>query len=145
MRAFGTPCLFMTRMTSHCRVGIAKRGETAGKVNVLHDFKKYDILFVLALLNSKLLDYYYRITNESKHLNGGALPFDTESVKVIPIPDASKAQQQGIEMIIKSILSRKQTSPTTDTSDMEREIDRLVYQLYNLTEEEIAVIEQKSQ
>ena len=141
MRAFGTPCLFMTRMTSHCRVGIAKRGETAGKVNVLHDFKKYEILFVLALLNSKLVDYYYRITNESKHLNGGALPFDTESVKVIPIPDASKAQQQEIEMIIKSILSRKQTSPTADTSDMEREIDRLVYQLYNLTEEEIAVIE----
>ena len=141
MRAFRTPCLFMTRMTSHCRVGIAKMGETAGKVNVLHDFKKYDILFVLALLNSKLVDYYYRITNESKHLNGGALPFDTESVKVIPIPDASKVQQQEIETIVNSILSRKQTAPTADTSDMEREIDRLVYQLYNLNEEEITVIE----
>ena len=141
MRAFGTPCLFMTRMTSHCRVGLAKAGETAGKVNVLHDFKKYDILFVLALLNSKLVDYYYRITNESKHLNGGALPFDTESVKVIPIPEASKTQQRDIESIIEEILSRKYAVQTADTLDLEREIDRLVYELYGLTEEEVKAIE----
>lgn len=141
MSAFRTPCLFMTRMTSHCRVALAKKGETAGKVNVLHNFKKYDILFVLALLNSKLVDYYYRITNESKHLNGGALPFDTESVKVIPIPEASKAHQQEIESIVKQILSRKQTVPTADTSDLEQQIDELVYELYGLTEDEITVVE----
>ena len=140
-RAFGMPCLFMTRMTSHCRVGMAKKGETAGKVNVLHDFKKYDILFVLALLNSKLVDYYYRITNESKHLNGGALPFDTESVKVIPIPEASKSQQEEFESIVKNILSFKNVVPAADTSDLEHQIDKLVYDLYGLTEEEIVVIE----
>ena len=142
MRAFDTPCLFMTRMTSHCRVGIAKKGETAGKVNVLHNFKNYSILFVLALLNSKAVDYYYRITNESKHLNGGALPFDTESVKVIPIPEASKAQQQEIESIVKDILTIKQAVLTANTSDLEQRIDELVYKLYGLTEEEITVIEQ---
>ena len=144
LQAFQTPCLFMTRMTSHCRVGLAKTGETAGKVNVLHNFKKYDILFVLALLNSKLVDYYYRITNESKHLNGGALPFDTESVKVIPIPEASKIQQRDVELIIKEILSRKYAIQTADTSSLEREIDRLVYELYELTEEEVKVVEGKN-
>ena len=126
MNAFRSSCLFMTRMTSHCRVALAKKGETAGKVNVLHNFKKYDVLFVLALLNSKLVDYYYRITNESKHLNGGALPFDTESVKVIPIPEASTVQQQEIVEIVKQILSRKQTMLTADTSDLENQIDELV-------------------
>ena len=141
MKAFGTPCLFMTRMTSHCRVGIAKTGETAGKVNVLHDFKRYDILFILALLNSKLVDYYYRITNESKHLNGGALPFDTESVKVIPIPDASKAQQEEIEAIVKNILSRKNTALTADTTDLEYQIDKKIYELYGLCSEEIEEVE----
>ena len=131
----------MTRMTSHCRVGIAKTGETAGKVNVLHDFKRYDILFILALLNSKLVDYYYRITNESKHLNGGALPFDTESVKVIPIPDASKAQQEEIEAIVKNILSRKNTALTADTTDLEYQIDKKIYELYGLCSEEIEEVE----
>ena len=143
MNAFRTPCLFMTRMTSHCRVALAKKGETAGKVNVLHNFKKYDILFVLALLNSKLVDYYYRITNESKHLNGGALPFDTESVKVIPIPEASKEQQQEIMEIVDSILDNKKANLNSDTSASEREIDSLIYKFYNLTDEEIAVIEGK--
>ena len=141
MNAFRTPCLFMTRMTSHCRVALAKKGETAGKVNVLHNFKKYDILFVLALLNSKLVDYYYKITNESKHLNGGALPFDTESVKVIPIPEASKAQQDEIEEIVDRILDNKKANLNSDTYALEREIDEKVYELYGLSPEEIAVIE----
>ncbi len=143
MNAFRTPCLFMTRMTSHCRVALAKKGETAGKVNVLHNFKKYDILFVLALLNSKLVDYYYRITNESKHLNGGALPFDTESVKVIPISEASKEQQQEIVEIVDRILGKRKANLNSDTSALEREIDRMVYKLYSLTPEEIAIIEQQ--
>ena len=142
MNAFRTPCLFMTRMTSHCRVALAKKGETAGKVNVLHNFKKYDILFVLALLNSKLVDYYYRITNESKHLNGGALPFDTESVKVIPIPEASKEQQQEIVEIVDRILDKRKVNLNSDTSALEREIDQKVYELYGLTDEEIKIFEQ---
>ena len=57
------------------------------------------------------------------------------------LPEASKAKQQEIELIVKNILSRKQTMPTANTSYMEREIERLVYRLYNLTEEEIALIE----
>lgn len=141
MNAFRTPCLFMTRMTSHCRVALAKKGETAGKVNVLHNFIKYDILFVLALLNSKLVDYYYRITNESKHLNGGALPFDTESVKVIPIPEASKEQQQEIVEIVDRILDKRKVNLNSDTSALERKIDQKVYELYGLTDEEIKIIE----
>ena len=141
-RAFDTPCLFMTRMTSRCRVAIAKKGETAGKVNVLHNFKNSSILLVLALLNSKVVDYYYRITNESKHLNGGALPFDTESVKAIPMPKASIVQQQEIESLVKQIIDAKNSNPNANTLEIEYQIDKLVYQLYNLTPDEIAIIEQ---
>ena len=43
-----------------------------------------------------------------------------------------------------SILSAKQENPAADTADLEREIDRLVYGLYGLTEGEIGVIEKKS-
>jgi hypothetical protein len=39
------------------------------------------------------------------------------------------------------IVSQKQQSPQNDTSLLEKEIDVLVYQLYGLTEEEIAIIE----
>jgi len=39
------------------------------------------------------------------------------------------------------ILAAKKQNPQTDTSELENEIDRLVYQLYDLTEEEIEIIE----
>jgi len=42
-----------------------------------------------------------------------------------------------------SILSTKQANPAADTAALEREIDGLVYGLYELTEEEIAVIEKQ--
>ncbi len=141
LRCFQNQCLFMTRMTSHCRVAISNEGECAGKVNVLHSFKNYHIKFVLGLLNSRLIDYYYCTKNETKHLNGGALPFDTESIKSIPIPKLTMEQQQPIIALVDQILDAKKSNPSDDTSMLEREIDRLVYGLYGVTEEEIAVIE----
>jgi len=39
------------------------------------------------------------------------------------------------------ILSTKQENPAADTADLEREIDRLVYGLYGLSQEEIQTIE----
>jgi len=39
----------------------------------------------------------------------------------------------------------KQRDPKADTTALEREIDLLVYQLYDLTAEEIAVVEGKSE
>jgi zona occludens toxin (predicted ATPase) len=41
-------------------------------------------------------------------------------------------------------LAAKKSNPQADTSNWEREIDRLVYKLYDLTEEEIGIVEGKS-
>ena len=41
------------------------------------------------------------------------------------------------------ITQEKEKSPTFNSIDMENEIDQLVYQLYDLTEEEIKIIEEK--
>ncbi len=43
--------------------------------------------------------------------------------------------------IVDAVLSVKATNPSADTSALESEIDRLVYQLYGLTEEEIRIVE----
>jgi hypothetical protein len=42
------------------------------------------------------------------------------------------------------ILAAKKRDPKADTTAWEREIDRLVYELYGLTEDEIAIVEGKS-
>jgi hypothetical protein len=39
------------------------------------------------------------------------------------------------------ILALKQSDTTADTSDLEQQIDKLVYELYGLSEEEIKIVE----
>ena len=46
-----------------------------------------------------------------------------------------------IGMKVDNILDTKHTDPEVDASDFEEEIDRLVYELYNLTKDEIAIVE----
>jgi hypothetical protein len=41
-------------------------------------------------------------------------------------------------------MTLKKANPQTDTRELEREIDGLVYQLYELTAEEIAIVEGKN-
>ena len=138
---FKKECLFMARMTSHMRVGKAHIGETAGKVNVLCEFKGVDCRFILGVLNSKLLDYYYCVKCESLHMNGGALPFDTESVKSLPIKCSNKVIHDRVCEIVSKILVLLDEDSTIDTSKLESEIDHLVYHLYNLTYDEVLIID----
>ena len=44
--------------------------------------------------------------------------------------------------MVKQILAVKKRTPEADTTALEREIDRLVYQLYDLSPEEIALVEE---
>jgi len=57
---------------------------------------------------------------------------------------ASLEQQAPIVALVDRILAAKRADPSTDVSAWEREIDALVYQLYGLTAEEIAVVEGKT-
>ena len=103
-----------------------------------HNFKKK---YVLACINSKALDFYYKKKFSTKKTD--VFPeIQTYLYEQLPIPPANSSEQDAIIEIVDQILNKKKSNSNADTSDMEREIDRLVYQLYNLTEEEIAVIEQ---
>lgn len=46
-----------------------------------------------------------------------------------------------IESLVEQILKRKQADPGVNVSELEQKIDQLVYQLYGLTAEEIAIVE----
>ena len=51
------------------------------------------------------------------------------------------ALKQEIETFVDRILAAKQSDPTADVQSLETQIDHLVYHLYNLTPEEIAIVE----
>ena len=140
LNAFKQECVFIARMTSHMRAALSKKNEAAGKVNVLYNFRLINNRYLLGLLNSKLLDYYYCIKNEAKHLNGGAFGFDTPSIKELPIV-LNKVYEQQIVSLVDQIIFEKRNNSHNDTRVWESEIDRLVYHLYGLTYDEVLVID----
>lgn len=94
-----------------------------------------DLKYLLGIMNSKYADVL--LTN----LRAGDYHIYPEHIRNIPIADATLEQQQQIIALVDEILSAKKSNPQADTLELEAEIDRLVYQLYGLTAEEIAIIE----
>ena len=97
--------------------------------------KKYDYKFLLGVLNANFTNWYFR-----NFLSDG-LNFYPNDAKELPIPDVSPEQQTPIIELVNQILDAKRPNPDSDTSDLENEIDKLVSELYNLTAEEIAIVE----
>jgi len=104
--------------------------------------KRFKTKYVLALFNSKLLKFYYHKTNSQ---GGDIFPqVRISSVENLPIKLADKAVQAVIEKLVDKILAKKQKSPTVDTTNLEQQIDELVYKIYGLTPGEIAIVEGKT-
>jgi len=101
-----------------------------------------NLKFILGILNSKISNWYMQ--NISYSLSEGARRWIKQYVEQIPIPPLTPQNQAIAKQIITfvdQILSTKKQNPEADTSKLEKEIDKLVYKLYNLTEEEIKIIE----
>ena len=74
-------------------------------------------------------------------MQGGAFGFDTLSVGNLPIPKITKENQNLADEIINlvdKILDFKKADK--DITELESKIDDLVYQLYNLSDDEIKLI-----
>lgn len=99
--------------------------------------------YLIGYLNSFLNNWYYNnFIGTVLHKDG--IRFYINDMLKIPIPSISTSNQpivQQIEVLVDKILSAKKQNPKSDTSAWEKEIDNLVYQLYELTPEEIEIIE----
>lgn len=101
---------------------------------------RWDMKFLTGVLNSKLVEFWLRHKGK---MQGSNFQVDKEPLQGIPLPIVESSQQQSIIEIVEKILAAKKANPQADTSAEEKEIDRLVYALYGLTEEEIKVVEGK--
>ena len=94
--------------------------------------------FLLGLLNSKLYDIIYKKESGDKQSFQRII---LENIKRLPIPSANFAQRQSVTLLVDKILSAKQANPQANTSELERKIDELVYELYGLSDDEIKIVE----
>jgi len=106
--------------------------------------------YILAILNSKLMNCYYQLISLE---SGRAMAqLDIDAIEQLPIKLASKEEQMEIVTLVDKMLSlnkrlngtafvdqQKAIQEEIDATD--KEINRKVYKLYGLTESEIAIVE----
>jgi len=112
------------------------------------DSNKFNLKFLLALLNSKLVSFWYGNYYKSLSLAGGYLRINNAEIKTIPMPEAGPKEQKQLIDLVDIILRTTQVDDyiTNNTKqakvkECERQIDQMVYKLYELTEDEIKVVE----
>ena len=90
--------------------------------------------YLLGILNSKYAAQL--LTN----IRGGDYHIVPEHIRNIPIASASEITQNEIAEIVMNILELKRSN--LDTSSLENQLNKIVYQIYELTDAEIKNIEQ---
>ncbi len=105
----------------------------------------YNLKLLTALLNSKLITFYFKNFCGGCILGKSGYQYNKHALEKIPIPKITPQNQKLADKItdcVKQILALKEKDPKANTQKLEKEIDALVYQLYNLTDEEIKIIEE---
>lgn len=102
----------------------------------------FNAMFLLGVLNSSIIRFFVKQIAATSGM--GTLRWINNYIKLIPVPEATAAQQQPIIDIVDKILSVKKVNSNADTSKWEKQIDVLAYDLYGLNEDEIRIVEGRS-
>ncbi|WP_305874724.1 type IIG restriction enzyme/methyltransferase [Helicobacter pylori] len=114
-------------------------------IYAIYDFCGINPLLILGVLNSSFMSWYARENFKDKHMSGGYLGLNKGNLEKLPMFELTKSNKPTADKIIAlvdKILQIKEKDPKANTQRLEKEIDALVYQLYNLTDEEIKIIEE---
>lgn len=107
--------------------------------------QRINVKYLTAILNSKLIAFWLKHKGK---MQGNNYQIDKEPLLNIPIVTInSKNQKIADELInlVDEILKVKEQDKNANTQELENKINSLVYKLYDLTEEEIKIIENKEQ
>ncbi|UOR35042.1 class I SAM-dependent DNA methyltransferase [Helicobacter pylori] len=101
--------------------------------------------YLLGMLHSKLITFAFKTFYAGGGLGESGYRYKKAFIERLPIPKITPQNQELADKITdgaKQILVLKEKDPKANTQKLEKEIDALVYQLYNLTDEEIKIIEE---
>jgi|GEM_PF-517632 len=126
--------------------GSIRKFNTPRRSELEEGSKNYDLKYLLAILNSKYANFF--LNNHRRHrLENYFYPNDFRN---LPIPQINLAEQKPFIKIVDQILSITKDEDYLQNLDkqakvyaLERQIDKMVYELYELTPKEIEVVEGK--
>ncbi len=94
---------------------------------------------MLAILNSKFARFFH--LNKSGNSSKDTFPkILLQDLREFPFPKG-RSNFEEISIIVDEILTAKKGDPNADTSELEKKCDHLVYKLYQLTYEEVKIID----
>ncbi|EPS3875281.1 class I SAM-dependent DNA methyltransferase [Campylobacter jejuni] len=105
---------------------------------------KNELKYLLGFLNSNLIFYYFKNIGHLYSDKGFLL--SNQYVEKFPIPKINSKNQKLADELINladDILKAKEQDKNANIQELENKINSIVYKLYNLTEEEIKIIEGK--
>ena len=108
---------------------------------VLNDKYSHLYDFITGLLNSNVLNYFEKQISTPKA--GGAYEHKTQFIERYPIMLGTELQQKEIGTLSSEISKAKKADINADVSKLIKQLNEKVYELYGLTEEEIAIVEGK--
>ena len=80
------------------------------------------------------------MNNPSLKIGGNFFSINTPQILALPFREPSDKMLKQFNHAFDQIISAKQNNSNADISEFENAINRLIYTLYGLTEEEIAVV-----
>ncbi|MHB8360220.1 MAG: Eco57I restriction-modification methylase domain-containing protein [Thermoplasmataceae archaeon] len=125
-----------------CACGVSVYTITNLKENI-------DLFFLLGILNSELIDFYYKSQFISKHLAGKYIGYNKGQLEQIPIKIIDKIEQVKISSLVKKCIAKRgelldlqgkkndeNYRLTLEIEQINRNINYEIYKIYNISEDE---------
>jgi tRNA1(Val) A37 N6-methylase TrmN6 len=100
--------------------------------------ERFNMKYLLGLFNSKLMMFWLK--NKGK-MQGDNFQLDKEPLLAMPIQPITKEREKSFTALVDQIIDAKAADLQADTSVLEARIDKMVYELYGLSEAEIKIVE----
>ncbi|EFP0083031.1 class I SAM-dependent DNA methyltransferase [Campylobacter coli] len=104
---------------------------------------RINLKYLTGVLNSKLIAFWLKHKGK---IQGNLFKIDKEPLLNIPVVNINSKNEKLANKLISlvdEILKAKEQDKNANTQELENKINSIVYKLYNLTEEEIKIIENK--
>jgi hypothetical protein len=131
---FVKPKILYPDIAKKCEFAFDEHGFLSGNTTY---FVPVSDLALLGMLNSQVVDFFYR--HISAMIQQDYLRFFTQYLEQVPIPTPTEAQREAIEALVRKLLDAEGQGPQVEA--WEGELNALVYQVYGLSDEEIAIVE----
>lgn len=133
----GAKLLVPRKCTTPCFTYTEEEAYVMMAINVIKS-NRVNLKFLSGLLNSKLIAFWLRNRGKMQGLN---YQLDKEPLQQIPIAVPIVEVQTQIGRIVEEIIGRKSANENASIQGLENQIDNIVYHLYNLTYDEVLIVD----